>query len=450
MGRKKRLFPVGSLKLHCPLNVDANKKYSIYYVYNWNGEKIQRQTGYSAKLSDWNPQKSLLLRSYGSEYTRVNNVLANKQKDYDSLIEKYVLEHPDRLTVQVIRDILDGKEITRKDRGLDFCKFVIDYLQEECKKNRLSWSRTKNGISCMNGFRQFLQFKQKGTYKKDSIYLGEISPQLINEYIDFRKEYKHNKDATINHALTPIIKACRYAAALDFIDPKIVHLIAQSRIVERDDYNSTREDFDGRFLSVEQLGELVRYIKEDRCHTYRQREYITLFLFAFHACGLRVSDVITLRWRDIDFSKKTIRKIQIKTRQKNTIPLTQGAEAILNDWKNSHDQTEFVFGLLPDGFDLNDSETLYVKRNSATAGINQSLTAVGKNIGFPFPLTFHRARHSFAMYALNEKKMPMSKVSQLLGHQSTEVTERIYANYLPETLAEDLSDLTTDIPIPTL
>ena len=182
MGKRKRLFPVGTLKLHCPRNADATKSYPIYYEYTWNGEKIQRQTGYSAKLSDWNPQKSLLLRSYGSEYTRVNNVLANKKKDYDSLIEKFVLEHPDRLTVQVIRDVLDGKEITRKDKGLDFCKFVTDYLQKEFKKNKLSWSRTKNGISCMNGFRQFLQFKQKGTYKKDSIYLGEISPQLINEY----------------------------------------------------------------------------------------------------------------------------------------------------------------------------------------------------------------------------------------------------------------------------
>ena len=450
MGKKTRLFPTGTLKLHTPQKVDKSKQYPIYLHYNWHGDKVTRQTGYSARIDDWDEQSGKLRRQYGQDYQQVNNKLANKIKHYDAMIADYVNKYPNQLTLQVVRDILDDKALTRKDKGRDFCQFVTDYLQEEYKKNKLSWSRTKNGISTMNGFRQFLQFKQKGTYKVDSIYLGEICVQLINEYIDFRREYKHNKDVTINYALTPIIKACRYAAALELIAPKTANLIEDCRIAVREDYDSIIEDFDGKFLSIEELGELVKYVKEGRCHTFRQQEYITLFLFAFHACGLRVSDVITLRWRDINFSKKTIRKIQIKTRQKNIIPLTQGAEKILNEWRNSHDQTEFIFGFLPDGFNLNDSEALYKKRNSATAGINQSLTAVGMNIGFPFPLTFHRARHSFAMYALNEKKMLMSKVSQLLGHRSTEVTERIYANYLPETLAEDLSDLTTEIPIPTM
>lgn len=53
MGKKKRLFPVGTLRLHCPSKAIATKTYSIYYVCNWNGEKIQRQTGYSCKLADW-------------------------------------------------------------------------------------------------------------------------------------------------------------------------------------------------------------------------------------------------------------------------------------------------------------------------------------------------------------------------------------------------------------
>ncbi len=35
----------------------------------------------------------------------------------------------------------------------------------------------------------------------------------------------------------------------------------------------------------------------------------------------------------------------------------------------------------------------------------------------------------------------MSVVSRLLGHSSTDITERVYAKFLPETLANELAKL---------
>ena len=200
-------------------------------------------------------------------------------------------------------------------------------------------------------------------------------------------------------------------------------------------------------MTIEQISKLVKYCESENCRE-RRRDYIIMFLFSFHACGLRVSDIITLRWKDIDIEKKQITKNQIKTKHRNTIPLTEGAKEILDNWRLKHDFTDFVFGLLPNDFDLNNGEEIYNKRNSITASINQSLRVVGEKIELPFTLTFHIARHSFAMYALNEKKIQMSKVSQMLGHSSTEITERIYAKYLPKTLSDDLVDMSFDVPIP--
>ena len=56
----------------------------------------------------------------------------------------------------------------------------------------------------INIFQIFLRATNKGTYKPDSIYVGEISVELIDEYIKWRREVKQNSNATINHALTPI------------------------------------------------------------------------------------------------------------------------------------------------------------------------------------------------------------------------------------------------------
>lgn len=56
----------------------------------------------------------------------------------------------------------------------------------------------------------------------------------------------------------------------------------------------------------------------------------------------------------------------------------------------------------------------------------------------------HVARHTFAVFALN-KGLSMSVVSRLLGHGSTDITEKVYARFLPETLSSEVARLAGDI-----
>ena len=46
-----------------------------------------------------------------------------------------------------------------------------------------------------------------------------------------------------------------------------------------------------------------------------------MFFFAFHACGLRVVDVMTLQWGHVNFEKKELRKIMIKTNRWTALTL---------------------------------------------------------------------------------------------------------------------------------
>ena len=62
----------------------------------------------------------------------------------------------------------------------------------------------------------------------------------------------------------------------------------------------------------------------------------------------------------------------------------------------------------------------------------------------PFSLSMHAARHSFAVFALNQG-LSMSVVSRLLGHGSTDVTEKVYARFLPETLSAEVARLKNDL-----
>ena len=163
-----------------------------------------------------------------------------------------------------------------------------------------------------------------------------------------------------------------------------------------------------------------------------------MFMFSFYACGLRLIDMMTLRWVDIDFKKQVIRKVQVKTRNRNVIPIREAAIKILDRWKGRY--KVFVFGLLPDKFNLNVDEELRKRRNSVTATINTSLKRQSKFANLDKEITFHWARHTWAVLAL-EKGVEISKISRLLGHTSTAVTEKVYAEFLPDTLGEVVDGL---------
>ena len=214
------------------------------------------------------------------------------------------------------------------------------------------------------------------------------------------------------------------------------------RIVPKIQLSSDDAEFDGKSLSHEEMGKLITYYNE--CREPRRREFIEMFLFAFHACGLRVVDVMTLQWSNIDFNRKELRKIMIKTGKRHIIPLTDPAIGILNIWKEKRGDSRYVFDLVKDNLDIDNDEALYKARNNATKCINQSLTVVGEALSLKFPLTMHVARHTFAVFALN-KGLSMSVVSRLLGHGSTDITEKVYARFLPETLSTEVARLAGDI-----
>ena len=47
--------------------------------------------------------------------------------------------------------------------------------------------------------------------------------------------------------------------------------------------------------------------------------------------------------------------------------------------------------------------------------------------------------------SIGVKGLSMSVVSRLLGHSSTDITEKVYARFLPETLSAELDTLKYDL-----
>ena len=437
---------MGKYRLRTPKTIDKSKTYPIELEYTWNRQVLRKSANIFVKAADWNQNgnqgRGEIRSSYGNEYKRLNKVLMERVDTLDAQLAEYNVKHPNQITAEVIAGFLSHKPLTRKDQGKDFAEFVLERLESEYSRHKIGRSRYKNGICCMNVFTTFLRATNQGTYEKDKIYVGDITPELIDGYITWRRDIRQNGDETINHSLTPILKVCSYAAELGMIEQSVNARIQDMMIVTKPSLSDEESEFDGKALTKEQMDALLEYYKN--CKEPRRKEFMEMFFFAFHACGLRIVDVMTLQWGHINFEKKELRKIMIKTSKRHVIPLTEPALKILRKWQEKRVGCRYVFDLVNDNLDLNDEEALYKARINATKCIGQSLAVVGEQLEFPFSLSMHVARHTFAVMALN-KGLSMSVVSRLLGHGSTDITEKVYAHFLPETLSAEMDKLHDDL-----
>lgn len=154
------------------------------------------------------------------------------------------------------------------------------------------------------------------------------------------------------------------------------------------------------YLSIEEIRLLMATPCKDE--TVKQA-----FLFACF-CGLRISDVRTLRWADIGKGTEGyyISKLMVKTRYVVTVPLSENALS----WMPARGQARAdnkVFEL-PSFFSVN----YRLKQWAREAGIDK-------------PVTFHVSRHTFATTLLT-MGVDLYTTSKLLGHQNI-ITTQVYA-----------------------
>lgn len=131
-------------------------------------------------------------------------------------------------------------------------------------------------------------------------------------------------------------------------------------------------------MTIEQLRQLKQAAENARYD--RTRDFVDVFMFSVYCGGLRVSDLISLKWNEIDMSNRIVRHYQVKNHNRKavllTIPMADGAVDILERWKGRNEN--YVFGLLDDEFDLSDEEDFLRIKQSRTRTINQSLAMLGE------------------------------------------------------------------------
>lgn len=135
-----------------------------------------------------------------------------------------------------------------------------------------------------------------------------------------------------------------------------------------------------------------------------------LILTTIYGCGLRISELLGLKIKDVDSKRMCIHIRGGKGRKDRIIPLPESLLHDLRTYFSLHKPKIFLFEGANPGFAY-----------SATS-IRNVLRRAVKKVGIRKKVTVHTLRHSYATH-LYEKGINLRSIQVLLGHNSSKTTE---------------------------
>ncbi len=137
----------------------------------------------------------------------------------------------------------------------------------------------------------------------------------------------------------------------------------------------------------------------------------TMFTLLY-ACGLRVSELCSLQWNQIDLNSRIVRVLG-KGKKERLVPFFSGFEKQLKNYKlrywEKYAESDFVF--------VNQRGKGFTSR-----GIQYLMQKHANEIGMHMKLHPHMFRHSFATHLLDHGA-DIRLVQELLGHESLSTTQ---------------------------
>lgn len=291
-------------------------------------------------------------------------------------------------------------------------------------------SRTFTDLS--NDYLRFLEEKKsfgtlaksKGILSKIHEYYGEGKISFSTITYDFLKNYERYLRVNKKNSTNTIHTNMRLLR-------KLMNDSIREGIVKRDNnpfnyYEFKLEKTDTTYLTEEELHNLrMVELEDDLINIHRD-----IYVFACYVGGLRISDVLQLKFSNLE-GDKIIVKTQ-KTKSTVSIKLPNIAWDIIEKYRNIKSKSDdYIFPLLTKT-DILDERKLFYAISAATALTNKNLKLLALKAKIKKKLTFHTSRHTWATRALR-KGMRIEYVSKLLGHSNLKMTQH-YAKIVDEEL----------------
>ena len=393
--RIDKLNTKGKAPIYLRLTKNRKSKYIALDVY--------------VKPEEWN-EKTGKVRSNATNAFRMNNYLASKEAEAEAI----ALELETRSKSITAFDI--KTRLVGKTPG-NFFVFAEQYGKDMYKEWSIGNSRKYNCVIS----------KLKAFHKKKKLYFDEVTVTLIKKFQRYLSGKLQNKQNTV-HANLKVIRRIITEAISEELMPYEKNPFLKIKL--RCEKCNRTFLLDDELMKLEEL----KLHRDSRMECHRD-----LYIFSAYSGGIRISDLLLMRWKHFDGThlnfciKKTKEDLRVKLPDKSLLLLQKYYK--LAKKKNYHkkaDPNSFIFPLIRISPGEQDRLKTHTAISAATSYTNKDLRKLTVLAGIDKKISFHRARHNWAVRAL-QKGMRIEYVSKILGHASVKQTE-VYAKVMNEEL----------------
>jgi integrase len=321
----------------------------------------------------------------GSVYLRGESWII-QYRDRGRIIRKSLGRRP-LVTKTMAKEILHVTEKRLKLKQYDLVsgdiptlnEFAPQYIEhvKEVKKLR-SWSRYQYSLNVLK--------ELYGDY-----LITDIGVQEIDSFKAYR--LKKAEPATVNRELSTLRQLINLAKLWGNF------------------YGDNPVSLSGLLPENNQVTRVLSYEEEDRLLEASNDNLRPIIITAL-LTGMRKSEIIKLKWSDVDFDSLviTIRQENTKTKKRRTVRINSGLLTVLRAQKLLTYQSGFVF--------LSQHKKPYASHDSLATAFNGACTRA--NIK---DFTFHCLRHTCAT-RLVEAGNSLVVISAVLGHSDIKLSQR--------------------------
>lgn len=281
---------------------------------------------------------------------------------------------------------------------------LVDWLEHYKQEQERKGRHTQIVDNCINAVT---------IYKGENTRLIDVDKEYCLGYIYFvQHEYKTTqgknlKSGTAQNYFRVLNAALNAAKRAEIIKENPFSLIGPDERIKTSESNRV-------YLTADE----VKRLTATNCTNGNVKQ---AFLFSCY-CGLRVSDILNLKWGNVvtDGEQTRVEITIRKTKKALSLPISNGAKRYLPVRGTATDEQP-VFSL------------------PSISSINRGLIHWAKAAGITKQITMHTARHTFATLLLT-KDVNLKLIQDLLGHANIKTTQ-IYAKIIDSKKVEAVNVL---------
>jgi integrase len=388
--RKDKLNKEGVAPIH--FRIISNRK--VKYI----ASKI------SVKPEQWdNAEKSVIKIQNAA---RINAYLTTKFGELQNGV----------LDVETTKKSVTQRDLKEKIYGkkpVNFFEFTKQIKEEYKTGNKLAQYEKYNTL-----YEKLLEYNVN-----TNLFLQDISPAFLHKYEQHLKDTKGNRINTIKNDMKFIRTVFNKALAQDLIE---------STLNPFTKYKIKSEKTQRLYLTEDELQKFEDVILPEMSKLSLHRD---VFLFQCYGGGLRISDVLSMQWKQFDgthihiFTQKTKENISIKLPTK-ALEIVKKYEQIKDEYlkNNPKEKFPFIFPVYPANLNIDNTAALDIAKSRGTVLVNNNLRTIAERAKIEKKVSTHIGRHTFATLAL-KKGIRLEYLSKIMTHESIKTTQ-IYAKII--------------------